>query len=202
MTRRKSPSMKIVPALVSVGRGGVKDAADHVLDAEVGAMPMAFGTAHNLLTRAEVRGGTRVLVVFSGQPVGYAALRLAAIRGAKVFALCDPGAAAVARAAGARVVDRAELTHDCRYDAIINLDDKHDLGDFMGLLVGQGRYVAQGILPEPSIAGATRQLFLNNLTPFDRPHRPREIFAGMVTLITAPHLSIVPKKANPGAANE
>lgn len=82
----------------------VDDAAS---DAELAALPCAYGAAENLLTRTGVSAGETVLVTGASGGVGAAAVQLARRRGATVIALSAPAkAAAVAGLGAARVLPR------------------------------------------------------------------------------------------------
>ncbi|WP_284163902.1 hypothetical protein [Frigidibacter sp. SD6-1] len=154
------------------------------LNAEIGAMPLAFGTAHNLLVRADVGAGTALLVACEGEAAGYAAIRLARTLGAGVTALCTGSSAAVARAAGAEVV--AKLSAD-RFDAIIDLGTGAARAGLLARLRPGGIYATTGIIAEAPARGQTRTVYLNDLTLFGRPHLPREVFSGLVsTIILSP----------------
>ncbi len=186
----------LFPRLIRAAGGAVAASrqlsSDEVLDTEIGAMPLAFGTAHNLLKRAGVDVGTRVLVIFAGQPVGYAALRLAAIHGAKPFAVCPPSTCGLARAAGAQTVDAAAVFGMEPFDAVIDLLGGDGWRSNLRALKPGGRYATPGAIGEPPAPRETRQVFLNDVTAFDRPHRSRELFAGLVTVVTATHLRLMP----------
>ena len=60
-------------------------------DVELGAVPCAYGTAENMLRRAGVREGQRVLVTGASGGVGSAAVQLARLRGAEVTAVAGAG---------------------------------------------------------------------------------------------------------------
>lgn len=153
-------------------------------------MPLAFGTAHNLLARAGVGQGSRLLVAFSGQASGYAAIRLALIHGAEVTGCCPDAATALIRAAGARLLNAARCP-TAEFDAIIDLTPSADWYPRRDALVSGGRYVVPGTLDTPPVAGERQQIYLNDITAFDRPFRPRELFAGFVTVIETRHLRVV-----------
>jgi NADPH:quinone reductase-like Zn-dependent oxidoreductase len=75
--------------------------ASPLTDVEIGAMPCAYGTAQNLLARAGVAVGERVLVTGASGGVGLAAVQLALLRGAEVTAQCSLSKSAPLRALGA-----------------------------------------------------------------------------------------------------
>ena len=58
-------------------------------DAELGALPCAYGTAENMIHRAEVGPGDRVLVSGASGGTGSASVQLARRRGAQVVAMAS-----------------------------------------------------------------------------------------------------------------
>jgi NADPH:quinone reductase-like Zn-dependent oxidoreductase len=158
------------------------------LDVEIGAMPLAFGTAHNLLVRANVGAGSSLLVACEGEAAGYAAIRLARTLGAEVATLCPPSAAAAARAAGARVL---VTTAHGPFDAVIDLGNGAERAGLLACLRPGGTYATIGTITEPPVRGQTRAVYLNDLTLFGRPHLPREVFAGLVSTITLTLIHLV-----------
>ena len=59
-------------------------------DAELGAIPCAYATAENMLHRADVGAGDRVLVTGASGGTGSASVQLAARRGAHITAMASP----------------------------------------------------------------------------------------------------------------
>lgn len=78
---------------------------DHVGYVEAAAFPLTFLTAwHMLVARAQVRRGDVVLVLAGGSGVGQAAIQIAALHGARVFATSAPSKMDRTRALGAEDV--------------------------------------------------------------------------------------------------
>lgn len=91
--------------LVSVPIGNLIPLPGHVDFAEAAAFPLTFVTAwHMLVTNARVREGDTVLVLAGGSGVGQAAIQIARLRGARVFATSGPSKMDRARALGAEEV--------------------------------------------------------------------------------------------------
>ncbi len=201
MIRRTGNMALPIPTLV-VAREGQDWREDAALAAEISAMPLAFGTAHNLVERGRVGFGTRLLVAFSGQPLGYAVVRLAAIRGARVVGLCPASRAALGRAAGIRIAENGESLRSKSFDTVIDLDPVQGYRAFSAKLVAGGRYVAPGAMTEPLAQGERRHFYLNEVTRYDRSHRQGEFFAGLITTIDASHLRIVPQQCLKDPENE
>jgi NADPH:quinone reductase-like Zn-dependent oxidoreductase len=70
-------------------------------DAELASFPCSYAAAENMLTRAAVVAGERVLVTGASGGVGSAAVQLAKLRAARVVAIAAPDIAAVVKALGA-----------------------------------------------------------------------------------------------------
>ena len=77
--------------LVSVPIQNLIPIPDHVAFVEVSAFPLTFLTAwHMLVTRGRVHAGDDVLVLAGGSGVGQAAIQIARLNGARVFATSAP----------------------------------------------------------------------------------------------------------------
>lgn len=91
--------------LVSVPVDNVVPIPDHVDFVPAAAFPLTFLTAwHMLMTRGGLRPGEIVLVLAGGSGVGQAAIQVARLHGARVFATSAPAKMAHARALGAEEV--------------------------------------------------------------------------------------------------
>lgn len=157
--------------------------ASALTDTEIGAMPCAYGTAWNLLSRARVAVGERVLVTGASGGVGLAAVQLAILRGAEVTGQCSLGKASAVRAAGADVLDR-DATPDPRgFDVVIDVVGGAAWQARLQALRPGGRYATSGAVGGPLVQGDLRTIYLNDLTLYGCTHQPREVFAGLVTLI-------------------
>jgi NADPH:quinone reductase-like Zn-dependent oxidoreductase len=91
--------------LVSVPVENVVPIPDHVDFVKAAAFPLTFLTAwHMLMTRASLAPGETVLVLAGGSGVGQAAIQIARLHGARVFATAGPSKIEPTRALGAEVV--------------------------------------------------------------------------------------------------
>ena len=121
----------------------IPDGLDSVTAA---TLPIAGGTAWQALDAAAVASGHRVLVVGAGGGVGTFAVRLAALRGAEVDALCGARAEPVVADLGAartwdyREVGLADLPQDA-YDAVIDVAGAVPLRALQGLARDGGTVV-------------------------------------------------------------
>ena len=91
--------------LVSIPSDNVVPIPDHVDFVAAAAFPLTFITAwHMLMTRASLQAGDVVLVIAGGSGVGQAAIQIAKLHGARVFATSGPEKTEQARAIGAEQV--------------------------------------------------------------------------------------------------
>jgi alcohol dehydrogenase len=157
--------------------------ASALSDVEIGAMPCAYGTAANLLARAGVAAGERVLVTGASGGVGLAAVQLAVLRGATVTGQARSEKAGVLRAAGAAVLDRDAAPEPLGFDVVIDVVGGAGWQQRLDALRPGGRYATSGAVAGPIVQGDLRSIYLNDLTIFGATHQPREVFAGLVTLI-------------------
>ena len=73
-------------------------------DAELATIPCAYGTAENMLHRAALRAGERVLITGASGGVGSAAIQLARRRGARIVAVTSRDKIAAMLALGCETV--------------------------------------------------------------------------------------------------
>ncbi|MFZ2102597.1 MAG: zinc-binding dehydrogenase [Oricola sp.] len=154
-------------------------------DIEIGALPCAYGTANNLLTRAGVKRGERVLVTGASGGVGYAAVQLALLRGAVVTAQCSASKAEPVRATGAHILGRDETPRASGFDVVIDVIGGDGWNDRLEALKQGGRYAVSGAVAGPVVEGDLRTIYLNDLTLFGCTHQSPEVFAGLVAIINA-----------------
>jgi NADPH:quinone reductase-like Zn-dependent oxidoreductase len=155
---------------VVVPAASVHDVSDSPLtDVELGALPIAYGTALGMLERGGVSAGDSVLVTGASGGVGLAAVQLAAARGAQVVAVSSASKAEAVRAAGARqVVDRGRgsVVADVRdvapsgVDCAVDLVAGPVLAEGLTLLRPGGRWVVAGSLGGARVEIDVRHLYL------------------------------------------
>jgi NADPH:quinone reductase-like Zn-dependent oxidoreductase len=171
--------------------------ASPLTDIEIGAMPCAYGTAHNLLSRAKVAVGERVLVTGASGGVGLAAVQLALLRGAEVTAQCSLSKSAPLQAMGARLLSRETTPRARSFDVVIDIVGGDGFQDRLDALAPGGRYATSGAVGGPLVKGDLRRIYLNDLTVYGATHQPREVFAGLVTLINTARLRPVVSQTYP-----
>jgi len=138
-------------------------------DIELASFPCSYSTAENMLTRAGVSAGERVLVTGASGGVGSAAIQLAIARSAEVSAVAAAAKHAALRAIGAsEVVDRdADLVAafgDDAFDTVIDVVGGASWPSLLSVLRPGGRYATAGAIADPNVALDLRTLYLKDLT--------------------------------------
>ena len=91
--------------LVAVPAGNLVPIPDHIGFVDAAAFPLTFLTAwHMRVTLARLREGETVLVLAGGSGVGQAAIQIARVHGARVYATSSPAKAERTKALGAEAV--------------------------------------------------------------------------------------------------
>lgn len=138
-------------------------------DAELAAVPCAWGTAENMLHRARVTRGMRVLVTGASGGVGSAAVQLARRRGAEVIAITSADKCDALRALGATQVltrdnDTAAALGPHSVDVVVDNVVGPGFGALLGVLRWGGVYVTSGAIAGPQVTLDMRELYLHDLT--------------------------------------
>ena len=155
-------------------------------DAEIAAMPCAFGTAMNLLDRAGVTDGQRVLVTGASGGVGLAAVQLAALRGAQVTGIAAEAKADAVRDAGAaEVIGRDAVPEPRLYDAVIDLVGGPGWAALIRTLRPGGHYAVAGAIAGPVVEADLRDIYLRDITLHGCTFQPPETFRRLVDLMNA-----------------
>lgn len=158
--------------------------ASPLSDVEIAAMPCAFGTAENLLTRARVNAGQRVLITGASGGVGLAAVQLAHARGAVVTGISSAPKAGVVREAGARdTLERGAEPEANSYDVVIDVVGGDVWPALIRALVPGGHYAVSGAIAGPIVAADLRDIYLRDITIHGCSYQSREVFGQLVTLI-------------------
>ncbi len=153
---------------------------------EIAAMPCAYGTALNLLTRAGVGPGDKVLVTGASGGVGLAAVQMAAQIGARVSAMTSGAKAEVVRAMGATaVLERDAALPAASYDAVIDVVGGPHWGDLVKALCPGGRLAVSGAIAGPMVGFDLRALYLADITILGCTYQPPEVFDALVAMINA-----------------
>ncbi len=159
--------------------------ASPLSDTEIGAMPCAYGTAHNLLTRSGIASGERVLITGASGGVGYAAVQLALMRGAKVTAQCSAAKSAHVRETGATVIEREADLEAASFDVVIDIVGGPRWMERLDALRPGGRYATSGAIAGPMVEADLRTIYLHDLTIFGCTHQSRDTFAELAAIINS-----------------
>lgn len=167
-------------------------------DVEIAAMPCAFGTAENLVERAGISEGDRVLVTGASGGVGLAVVALAKLRGARVTGVASAAKREAVRDAGAEaVLDRdAPCKAQC-WDMVIDLVGGPRWGALIQALRPGGRYAVAGAIAGPMVEADLRTIYLNDLTIYGCTYQSAEVFAQLLALINAGRVRPLVSKTYP-----
>ncbi len=150
-------------------------------DAELATIPCAYGTAENMVHRAAVGDGDRVLVPGASGGVGSAVVQLAKRRGAEVIAIAGRSKIDAVRTLGVEVIERgADLLAglgEKSVDVIIDNVAGEGFGALLKLLGRGGRYASSGAIAGPMVMLDMRDFYLKDLnligcTAWDEPVFP------------------------------
>lgn len=153
-------------------------------DIEIAAMPCAYGTAWNLLNRASVVAGQRVLITGASGGVGLAAVQLATYLGAEVVAVASPAKQVTVKDAGARdVLGRTDIPAEHSVDRVIDVVGGPAWPALIRALKPGGHYAVSGAIAGPIVEADLRQIYLPDITIHGCTFTPRQVFASLVDLI-------------------
>lgn len=150
-------------------------------DAELGSIPCAYGTAENMLSRAEVDANDHVLVSGASGGVGSAAVQLARRRGARVTAIASAAKAEAVLALGAdEVLDRDAVPPPDTFDVAVDNVAGLGFGSVVLALRRGGRHVSSGAIGGPLVELDMRNFYLRDIcligcTAWDEPVFPNLI---------------------------
>ena len=138
-------------------------------DAELATIPCSYGTAENMLRRAGVGGGTRLVVTGASGGVGSAVVQLATRRGAEVIAITSAPKRDLVRAIGADAVlaredDAIGTLGPGSVDVVVDNVAGPTFGSMLKLLRRGGRYVSSGAIAGPVVQLDLRTLYLGDAT--------------------------------------
>jgi NADPH:quinone reductase-like Zn-dependent oxidoreductase len=157
-------------------------------DVELGSIPCAYGTAENMLHRAQLQEGQHVLIAGASGGVGSAAVQLAKWRGAAVTSIAGAAKMDAVRTLGAdRVVERdADLVRclgESSVDLVVDNVAGAAFGAMLKLLRRGGRYVSSGAIGGPVVALDMRHFYLKDLTLIGCTAWDEPVFANLIKAI-------------------
>lgn len=162
-------------------------------DAELATFATSYMTAENMLNRAEVGAGDRVLIPGASGGVGSALIQLAKRRGATAIALCSEAKRdQVAQAGADAVLPRAPQDLKAALEAAIGRENVTVVADVVGgaywpnlidALARGGRYTCAGAIAGPIVEMDLRTFYLRDLTFTGATIVPPGVFADLVGYI-------------------
>jgi NADPH:quinone reductase-like Zn-dependent oxidoreductase len=155
---------------------------------QLASFPCSYSTAENLLTRAKVKSGERVLVTGASGGVGSAAVQLAKARGANVWAVTNPIKADSVRELGAdetisRDTDLKVTPGSNSLDVVIDLVAGDKWPQYLEALCPGGRYAVAGAIAGPLVELDVRTLYLKDLSLFGCTVLEPEVFNNLISHI-------------------
>jgi len=154
-------------------------------NAELGTIPCAYGTAENMLHRAKVKAGERVLVAGATGGVGSAVVQLAKRRGATVIAIVGESKLEAASILAAdqlitRNANPVEALGKESVDVVIDNVAGDGFELMLEILKRGGRYATSGAIAGPIVSLDMRTLYLKDIhligcTAWDEPVFPNLI---------------------------
>ncbi len=157
-------------------------------DVDLASFPCSYSTAENLLTRANVKSGERILVTGASGGVGSAAVQLAKARGASVWAVTSPAKSDALHRLGAdetisRDTDLSVIPGLNSVDVVIDLVAGDKWPQFLEVLRPGGRYAVSGAIAGPIVELDVRTLYLKDLSFFGCTVLEPEVFHNLIQRI-------------------
>jgi NADPH:quinone reductase-like Zn-dependent oxidoreductase len=157
-------------------------------DVELGSIPCSYGSAENMLLRANVATTDHVLIAGASGGVGSAAVQLAKLRGARVTAIVGAGKAEQARKIGAdkiiqRGTDYVATLGEGSVDVVVDNVGGKDFDSMLRLMRRGGRYVSSGAIGGPIVNFDLRTFYLKDLTLIGCTAWDEPVFGNLVSYI-------------------
>lgn len=157
-------------------------------DAELGTIPCAYGTAENMIHRANVAKVEHILIAGASGGVGSAAVQLAKRRGAFVTAIAGSAKHDRVRQIGAdRVLTRDEdivaVLGEKSVDVVVDNVGGPGFEKMLQVLKTGGRFVSSGAIAGPLVNLDMRTFYLKDLTLIGCTAWDRPVFPDLVSYI-------------------
>ena len=170
-------------------------------NAELAAVPCAYGTSETMLNKAKVATGDHVLIPGASGGVGTAAVQLCKIRGARVTAITSAGKEDRVAALGAdRVLTRGDVDWVSlkeTVDVVVDNVGGEDFDDILESLKRGGRLVTSGAVGGPLVRLDMRTLYLKNLSLFGTTAWDEACFPSLIEYIKRDEFRPVVEKTYP-----
>ena len=157
-------------------------------DAELATIPCAYATSENMLHRARVGVGDRVLITGASGGVGSATVQLAKRRGAFVIAVCGEDKMEKVKEIGAdQVVSRKqnllELLGERSVDVVVDNVAGQGFPDMLKLLKKGGHYASSGAIAGPIVELDMRDFYLKDINMIGCTAWDEAVFPNLVRYI-------------------
>jgi NADPH:quinone reductase-like Zn-dependent oxidoreductase len=157
-------------------------------DVELATIPCSYATAENMLHRAKLIGGERVLIAGATGGVGSAAVQLAKRRGAHVIGIAAASKVKAMASVGcdqiiARGDDIVTELGESSLDLVVDNVAGEGFGAMLKLLKRGGRYVSSGAIGGPIVLLDMRDFYLKDLTLIGCTAWEQPIFPNLVSYI-------------------
>jgi len=162
-------------------------------DAELATFCCAYLTAEQMLDRARLAAGERVLVTGASGGVGSAIVQLARVRGAVPYAVTSAGKEAALREIGAQdvvlrdagdLVAEVERVVDGPVDVVADLVAGPMFNDLLRVLRPEGRYTTAGAIGGPVVQLDLRTMYLKQLELHGSSQGTRTAFRRLVRYVS------------------
>ncbi len=157
-------------------------------DAELATIPCAYATAENMVHRADVRSGDRVLVAGASGGVGSAVLQLVKRRGAHAIAIAGKSKLDQVREIGAdRVIERkqnvVEVLGKESVDVVIDNVAGPGFPAMLDVLKRGGRFASSGAIRGPIVELDMRTFYLKDITLYGCTAWDEPVFPNLIRYI-------------------
>ncbi len=157
-------------------------------DAELATIPCAYGSAENMLHRASLCAGERVLITGASGGVGSAAIQLARRRGAIVTAVTSRDKRQAVMDLGCETVldrddDLIARLGESSIDLIVDNVAGPQFSVMPKLLKRGGRYVSSGAIGGPIVSFDMRDFYLKDLTFIGCTAWDEPVFPNLISYI-------------------
>ena len=157
-------------------------------DEELATIPCAYGTAENMLHRAQVGAADHVLVTGASGGVGSATVQLARRRGAVVTAVAGATKLSQVRDLGAdRGIERGRNLVDeigeTAVDVVVDNVAGEAFPQMMKILKRGGRYVSSGAIAGPMVSLDMRDMYLKDITLIGCTAWDEPVFPDLISYI-------------------
>lgn len=157
-------------------------------DAELATIPCAYGTAENMLHRANLTAGETVLIAGASGGVGSAAIQLAKRRGAKVIAIASRDKHPQLEGLGVdQLLDRNDdlisLVGENSVDLVVDNVAGKQFPTMLKVLKRGGRLVSSGAIAGPVVDLDMRDMYLKDITLIGTTAWDAPVFPNLVGYI-------------------